>query len=363
MAQKALLLGGTGKTGVVLGRRLAQLGWEVRLASRGELPVPEGFDHVSLDRSDTAALRSALRDGVDVLVDFVAFEPEHASQLLELRGLVRSLVVISSAAVYTDEQGRSLADVREGETVRFPVPIPERHRTVEAGGEDYAAKKVAIERTLLGQDFVPVTIVRAGAIYGPGDVYSREWHFVKRALDSRPVVILAHRGESRFHPVSTENLAELLRLAAERPRTRVLNAGDPDPPIVLEIGRAIARVLEHEWTEILLPGPPHEEVVGGNPWGVPAPFVLDMTEAEFEVGYRPVTSYEKAVRPTCEWLVEATRGRDWREVLVGAGDHYAKLFDYEAEDDFLRKLTADSGGPTGSRGVARRPAGRPKPRS
>jgi hypothetical protein len=68
--------------------------------------------------------------------------------------------------------------------------------------------------------------------------------------------------------------------------------------------------------------------------------VLDMTEAEFELRYRPVVTYERAVRTTCGWLVEATRGRDWREVLPNAAEHMADAFDYEAENAFLTSLTA-----------------------
>jgi nucleoside-diphosphate-sugar epimerase len=338
MAQSAFLLGGTGKTGRVLARQLVERGWNVRIGSRGETPLLDGLEHVRVDRTDADALRTALGAGADVLVDFVAFEPEHADQLLALRDLVRSLVVVSSGAVYADREGRSLDQVREGEVVEFPVPIPERHRTVELGRDTYASKKAEIERKLLEQDAVPATLVRAGAIYGPRDTSSREWHFVKRALDGRRVVILAHRGASRFHPVSVHNLAELLRLAAERPGTHALNAGDPDPPTVLEIGRTIAQVLEHEWTEVLLEGPPREETVGGNPWGVPRPWVLDMTEAELQLRYRPVTTYEKAVPEAVEWLVEATRERDWREVFPRVAEVYEKHFDYEAEDAFLRSL-------------------------
>jgi nucleoside-diphosphate-sugar epimerase len=336
MARRAFLLGGTGKTGRVLAQRLVETGWNVVVASRGERPVeiPKGASHVALDRADSDAVRSALADGVDVLVDFVAFEPEHAEQLLALRGLTRSLVVVSSAAVYADEQGRPLDQA---------VRLTERARTVAAGSDTYASKKVAIEQTLLGQDALPSTLVRPGAIYGPGDTGSREWYFVKRALDGRPVVVLAHRGESRFQTTSVHNLAELMRLAAERPGRRVLNCGDPEAPTVLQIGRAIGAAMDREWTEVLLPGPPRDKVVGDSPWGVPGSFVLDMTEAEFEVGYRPITTYEKAVPETCEWLVEATRGREWREVLpvlAGHDEQDGTLFDYAAEDAFVRGLTA-----------------------
>ena len=332
MARRAFLLGGTGKTGRVLAKRLSETGWDVIVASRGERPVekPEAARHVKLDRRNDEAVRKALGEGVDVVVDFVAFEQEHADQLLSLRGLTRSLVVVSSAAVYADEEGRPLDGA---------LRLTERARTVAPGDDTYASKKVAIERALLAQDALPATIVRAGAIYGPGDLGSREWHFVKRALDGRPVIVLARRGESRFQTTSVHNLAELMRLAAERPGRRVLNSGDPEAPTVLEISRAISAALNHERAEVLLAGPPRDEVVGDSPWGVPGSFVLDMTEAEFEVGYRPITTYEKAVPETCEWLIEATRGREWREALPVLAGH-GELFDYEAEDAYLRDLTA-----------------------
>ena len=341
MARKAFLLGGTGKTGRVVARRLLETGWDVTLASRGERPVEatDGARHVAFDRADDAALRSALGEGVDVLVDFVAFERAHAEQLLALGGLTRSLVVISSASVYADQAGRSLDEARAGEEPTFRVPLTEREPTVPAGDDTYSTRKVAIERALLGQDEIPSTLVRAGAIYGPGDLNSREWYFVKRILDGRRAVVLAHRGESRFQPTSVHNLGELIRLAAERPGRRLVNAGDPDAPTVAEIGRHIAAALKHEWSEVLLPGPPVDGA-GANPWGLARPFVLDMNEAEFEVGYRPVTTYAKAVGETVEWLVSATEGRDWREVLPGAARLYADELEYAAEDELLRSLTA-----------------------
>jgi len=163
----------------------------------------------------------------------------------------------------------------------------------------------------------------------------REWYFVKRVLDGRRLVMLGDRGQSRFHPVSTENLAELIWLAAEHPGQRVVNAGDPGPPTLLEISRAIAAALGHEWTEVLLPtlGEPCE-----TPWSCPRPVVLDMTEAAFEVGYRPVTTYERAVPATCEWLVEATKEHPWQELMPRMADDLQDAFDYEAEDELLGEL-------------------------
>jgi nucleoside-diphosphate-sugar epimerase len=346
MVKTAFLLGGTGQIGRAAATRFVDSGWEVVLASRGERPVPglEGVRNAKVDRADSDALRDALGDGADVLVDIVAFEQEHATELLSLGDLVRSLIVISTGSVYVDRQSRSLDEATNAdEFPDFQGPIPETQATVPPADTTYSTKKVAIERTLLEQDRTPVTIVRPFAIYGPGGALSREWYFVKRALDGRRFVLLGDRGRGRFHTTSTENLAELILLAAERPRTGVFNCGDPDPPRVLEIARAIGNAMHHDWAEVLFewaeePWERGVERVGDTPWSGPKPLVADMSLAEIEFGYRPVTTYPEAVQATCEWLVSATSGRDWRKVLTGSATYMADSFDYEAEDAFVRGL-------------------------
>jgi nucleoside-diphosphate-sugar epimerase len=331
VARRAFLLGGSGQTGRALIPRLHQRGWEIVVASRGEREVPAGVEHVTVDRGVEGALEDAVGDGADVLVDFAAFEPEHAEQLLALRDRIGSLVVLSSAAVYFPED--------EADFARLPVPIAERTETVAPGPGGYATKKRAIELALLEQDALPATLIRAGAIHGPWSTWAREWYFVKRVLDGRRAIVLAYRGESRFHPISVHNLAELIWLAAERPGRRVLNAGDPEPPTVVEIARAVAANLEHDWAEVLIDEPVGN--VGETVWSTPHPVVLDMTDAEFELGYRPVTTYEQALPETLAWLVEATRGREWREVLPTTAKIMESSFDYAAEDAFITRLTAD----------------------
>jgi hypothetical protein len=39
-----------------------------------------------------------------------------------------------------------------------------------------------------------------------------------------------------------------------------------------------------------------------------------------------------------EWLIEATRDRDWREVIPRGAQYLS--FDYEAEDELVRSLAA-----------------------
>ncbi len=306
------------------------------VASRGKREVPDGVRHVTVDRADTPALAAAANE-IDVLVDVIPFRSADAEQLLALGKRVGAVIAISSASVYTDEQGHSLDEATGPDDLpRLPVPIPEGQPTLPPGDGSYSTGKAAIEQALLERSPVPATVIRPCAIYGSGDRQAREWHFVKRVLDGREVVVLAYEGESRFHTTSSENLGELIRCCADRPGTRALNCGDPSPPTLLEISRAVAGAMEHGWEEALLPGEP-EGVVGRTPWSVPEshPFVVDMSAAEREVGYRPRTDYGNGVRAACKWLVDATRGRDWRDVLPSYARYYGELFDYAAEDEYL----------------------------
>jgi nucleoside-diphosphate-sugar epimerase len=327
---RALLLGGTGQIGRAVSRRLAEEGWSVVVASRsGSLPSglrERGVDSVRLDRDVVGELEAALGDGVELLVDIVAFTRAHGEQLNRLEGRVASIVAVSSASVYADDRGRTLDEAESLETFpRFPVPICETHLTVRPSDDTYSTQKVALEQTLLAGP-LPVTILRPCAIHGPGSEQPRELYFVKRALEGRRKVVLVSNGESRFHTTSVANLAELVRLAAASPATRVLNCGDPDPPSVLEISRAISAALGHDFEEVLVPESGYERRELSNPWAVPSPLVVDMRAAERELGYRPVTMYADAVRETCTWLVEEGAHRDW------SGTYLGRYFDYAAED-------------------------------
>jgi nucleoside-diphosphate-sugar epimerase len=303
---------------------LRDAGWDVAVGARTPLETEARF--VQVDRCDNEQLAAAIGDGVDVLVDVIAFTAEDACQLVALAGRVGSVVAISSAGVYEDEAGRSL-DTQETGFPQFPLPVAEGQRTVSPGEATYATRKVAMEGELLESD-LPSTVLRPCAVHGPGSAAPRELYFTKRALDGRKIVLLSHRGETRFHTTSVANLAELVWLAAERPGTRVLNCGDPDPPTVLEIARAIAAALNVDWPEVLLPGQPPGGI-GETPWSGPASLVLSMQEAELELRYQPVTTYAAAVVDTVRWLVEAR---------PQPTSYMTAMFDYASEDRFLADL-------------------------
>ena len=325
---RAVLIGGTGMTGRAAARALAADGWEVVAVSRsGTLPeglAALGVESVVADRENDGELRAAVGAGADVVFDSVAMNRVHGEQLNGLEGLVGSLVVISTASVYADDEGRAF-DGEGGDPPQLPVPILESQRTAEPGAT-YSTQKAELEQTLL-KGPLPATLLRACAIHGEGATNPRELFFVKRAVDGRRRVALAWSGESRFNTASVANLAELIRLAAAQPGDRLLNGGDPDAPSTLEICHAIGNALEYEFEPVLLPADEFN-----NPWGVPStsPLVVSMEAAERELGYRPVTTYPEAVKETCAWLVgELERGRSWE------GTYIADTLDYAAEDEAL----------------------------
>lgn len=307
MARHAFIIGGTGQIGRAIAVNLLRHGWRVTASHRGHRPPPaelveQGLEVVTLDREDSAALSAAVGPGADALIDTVAFDETHARQLLTLQGSVGAVLVISSASVYRDEQGRTLDEARQNGFPDFDAPIRETQATVDPGPETYSTRKVALERTLLDQAGCPVTVLRPCAIHGPGSQHPREWWFVKRMRDGRETIPLAFEGRNRFHTTSVRNIAELARISLEHPGSRVLNIGDPDPPSVAEIGRFIARSLDYRGRIVAIMNSPYPPPVGATPWSGPRSFLID-GQAALSIGYKPVAAYGKAVVESCRWLL------------------------------------------------------------
>ncbi len=337
----AFILGGNGQIGLATASRMLEAGWTVTVAHRGQRGVrfsatPRVADVVGVDRQEPGALARALGSGADVLIDVIAYGPEHARQLLEVQGVVGALAVVSSASVYRDEKGRTLDEAAETGFPELPVPISERQPTVEPGPETYSTRKVLLERTLLDEAVVPLAILRPAAISGVGSTHAREWWFVKRVLDRRPLIPLAYRGQSVFHTTSAPNIGALILRAATLSGKHVLNIADPAALSVKDIAICILTRLDYSGRLVPLPDeanyPPR---LGWTPWSVQRPFVLD-TAAATALGYRPAANYPETAALVCEWLIAATAARDdWRELFPTLAAYSQDLFDYRAEDDAL----------------------------
>ncbi|MBX9730575.1 MAG: NAD-dependent epimerase/dehydratase family protein [Sphingomonas sp.] len=334
--QHAFILGGTGQIGHAVADRLLAQGWRVTLASRSPQIALDGqpnLRHIALDRRAPGAIALALGDGADLLLDCIAFNSADARQLVDVQDSVGTICAISSASVFRDDAGRTLDEALSNGFPEMPVPITASQPTVDPGDATYSTRKVAMERTLLDHCQIPVTILRPSAIYGPYCSHAREWFFVKRLLDGRQAIPVAYGGLSRFQTSSVQGIANAVLASASKTASTVINVADPVAPTVIEIGEAIMHAMGVKADIVGLPDCGYPPKAGVTPWSIPKPFVVAPSDNLESTG-----RYESLVPPAVHWLIEATRGQPWQEVLPALAAYPFDLFDYTADERALRTV-------------------------
>jgi nucleoside-diphosphate-sugar epimerase len=335
---RVVILGVNGVSGRAIASELSRRGCEVVGTGRDIRRFPaalrdRGVRFVRSDRHDAADLRQVLGAGADVIVDCLCFTAEHARRLLEHRASFGSAVALSSKAVYVDEQGRHS---NSDESPRFDGPVPETQPVL---GPDfsgayqsrhgYGPNKVAAEITLR-ESGAPVSILRASRVHGPGASPPREWFVVRRLLDGRRRIPVAHHGQTGNHPTAAVNLAKLVATCAQRPGVRVLNAADPGLPTAADIVQAIAAACRRpaQIVELDADAPPE---LGWTPWATWPPFFLDTT-ASARLGYQPAGPYSDTVSAAIQELLELA---DEQRTRLEDDPYFDRRFDYSIDDAAL----------------------------
>jgi nucleoside-diphosphate-sugar epimerase len=157
-ALRILFIGGTGILSSACGERVLAAGHDLTLLNRGQRtlrPAPAGAQVLRADIRDAASVRAAIGEGgYDVVVDFVAFTPEHVLSDVDLfAGRVGQYVFISSASAYQKPPRR--------------VPVTEStplHNPFWPYSQDKIACEEALLRAYRDSGF-PVTIVRPSHTY------------------------------------------------------------------------------------------------------------------------------------------------------------------------------------------------------
>lgn len=154
---KILFIGGTGIISSACSQLVIERGHDLTLLNRGQShrPIPEGAQQIQADIRDLAAAKEALVEhDFDVVVNWIAFTPEHIATDLELfSGRTGQYVFISSASAYQTPPAR--------------LPITEStplHNPFWA----YSRQKIACENRLMRayrENSFPVTVVRPSHTY------------------------------------------------------------------------------------------------------------------------------------------------------------------------------------------------------
>jgi nucleoside-diphosphate-sugar epimerase len=176
---RVLSIGGTGNISRAVTQLLAQRGVDLTLLNRGQSDNPGDVRSIHADIRDGPAVAAALRnERFDVVIDWIAFTPEHVATDIELFADVSHYVFISSATVY--RQPSQVYPLVEDAPLGNP-------------GWQYATDKIACEDIIRRETGFPSTVVRPAHTYGetriPTAVDGEGYTIVDRMRRGKRVIV------------------------------------------------------------------------------------------------------------------------------------------------------------------------------
>lgn len=200
------VFGGSGFLGRCLVRRLAADGATVRVAVRSPQRAQQVFE--DLDRQRVTAVRADVHDrgsvaaalsGADTVVDAV-------SAYVEKQGATFQSVHVHGARILAEEAGRAgIARLVLVSGIGADVQSSSPYIRARGGGE-----------LVVREAFPFATVVRPGAMFGPGDALFAGLAGLVRLL---PAVPLVGGGHTRLQPVYVEDVAEAIARILATPDT------------------------------------------------------------------------------------------------------------------------------------------------
>ncbi|MBZ5593429.1 MAG: SDR family oxidoreductase [Acidobacteriia bacterium] len=184
---RVLFIGGTGIISTACTRLAVERGIDLTLLTRGRraADLPVGVKTLIADIDDAASAAQALSGAsFDVVVDWIAFTPEHIERDLPLfRGRTRQYIFISSASAYQKPAAQYLI------TESTPLSNPYW---------EYSRDKIACEERLMRayrEEGFPVTIVRPSHTYSETQIalavnsWAKSYTAVDRMRRGKTVIV------------------------------------------------------------------------------------------------------------------------------------------------------------------------------
>jgi dTDP-D-glucose 4,6-dehydratase len=154
---------------------------------------------------------------------------------------------------------------------------------------------------------------------------------VRRALDRRPVFVLADGGLTLKSAAYVENAAHALLCAVDRPDAgagRIFNVTDERALTIRQMAEIVADELDHRFEFVSMPAElaaPARPVVMHHST---AHRVVNTGPLQADLGYRDLVAPEEGLRRTVRWLVDNRPSASTERRLQDP-------FDYEAEDRLI----------------------------
>ncbi len=314
MSERALVVGGTGPTGVPIVVGLVERGYEVTILHRGvheRAEMPTSVRHLHHDPYDEGALRAGLGDETFDLAVVMYGRLRRVAELT--RGRVGRFVSVGGVPAFRGWMNPWLHD-----PPGLPVPVAEDAPTVDDPADDEKGYRIARTEEAVFESHPAAAHFRYPYVYGPYQLAPREWCVVRRVLDGRRRLMIADDGLTLHHHGYTENLAHAVLLATEQPDAAaglVFNVGDEEVLSVRQVVEIVARALGHEFEIVSLP---FELAVPARPLlaqPLPTHRVLDLCRVRHTLGYRDRVPARTALARTAVWLAAHPPGPDSTEEL------------------------------------------------
>jgi nucleoside-diphosphate-sugar epimerase len=327
---RALVIGGTGPTGIWIVNGLLERGWDVTILHRGaheRAEVPAEVEHLHHDPFDAEDLAGALAGRTDDLV-------------VAMYGRLRRVAELTAGRVERFVSVGGVPAIRGwmNPWIGVPVPADESAPSVDDPEQDEKGFRVARTEQAVFANHPDAAHVRYPYAYGPYQLVPREWSIVRRVLDGRRRMVVADDGLTLHHHGYTVNLAHAVLLAVDQPEAaagQVFNAGDDEVLTVRQVIEIVAGALDAEMELVSLP---HELAVPARPLLTqpqPTHRVLDTSKLRHRLGYRDPVPAREAVAHTARWLAEHRPEPGGAEETV-----LTDPFAYAAEDELMDAWTA-----------------------
>ncbi|MCK6562988.1 NAD-dependent epimerase/dehydratase family protein [candidate division KSB1 bacterium] len=217
-----LITGGTGFISTRLTQQLLDAGHHVTVFTRGIstslLTRTAQLQHIRGDRRNEADLAALPCRTWDVVYDMVAYEPEESQLAVKVfRGKVGRFIHCSTISVYmvsNELQCPITEDQDQAPVMEFWPRNP--------FGMDYGIKKRQCEEILWkahDEKRFPVTVLRPTFVSGPNDPAKRDFFWIERILDGKPLLIPGS-GDFAFQQVYVEDVARAFANLLDFPQSR-----------------------------------------------------------------------------------------------------------------------------------------------
>ncbi len=317
-----VITGATGFLGSSLVTELLKRQQAVRILTRDEKKARQQFGSavtiIAGDITDAVQVQQAV-DGATAIYHLAGrlYHPSTPTELYRQTHVEGTRILLKACQGQT--QLRRIVHVSTTGVHGVTGETPATEDAPFAPTNPYEATKLEGELLALQtyqEQGLPVTVVRPGLVYGPGDLHLLGFF----ASIRKGLFRVIDHGKALLHPVYIDDLLAALLLCAERPQAvgRSYNIAGERPVIVRELATAIAHALGRElppgsiplWLANLasdiftvMPGMKgeHAPLTRSRVKFLTNSRIYDISRARSELGYAPAVGLEEGMKLTAMW--------------------------------------------------------------